>query len=154
MPIQGAVRIVLIAVGVFVLAPWSVAETEEHSWFSAHCYDGPAWRPGLGPISVLCLVVDSGDPYPGDADPDPDERSSPECADSILVAFTGVSQSGSVTVVPYEISECDPPPPAASRESSESLGGATASSPTPKAKAAAGILFRQRLRGRRIESTD
>ena len=139
MSIQGAVRIILLCLGLVVLAPWSAGETEEQSWFGADCYEGPAWRPGSGPISVLCYVGEGGDPFPGDADPKPDERSAPECSDPLRFASVYVSQSGAITVVSYELSVCDPPPPAASHDSSESLTGRTAPSPTPKEKAAAGI---------------
>jgi hypothetical protein len=137
MSIQIAGRILLVSLGLVVLAPWSLGETGEQGWFGNDCYDGPAWRPGSGPISVVCLIQETGVPYPGDADQEPDERSSPECADPLRIAFTLVSQSGALTVVSYELPACDPAPPA--HDSSESLTGATAPSPTPKEKAAAGI---------------
>jgi hypothetical protein len=137
MSIQVAVGISLVSLGLVVLAPWSIGEIAEGSWYGANCYDGPAWRPGFGAISVLCAVQETPSPFPTDADPEADTVSSPECAHAVQVAFAYVSQSGALTVVSYELPACDPGPPA--HDSSESLTGATAPSPTPKEEAAAGI---------------
>jgi hypothetical protein len=110
------------------------------------------WGPHQGaPVSILCFINESPESFPPTEHPE--EPAAPWRCTAEQFFTVHVSQSGALTVVSYEISECDPPPPAASHDSSESLTGATAPSPTPKEEAAAGIDSGSGLGVNQIETT-